>query len=292
MTTGIKTVGIAGSGTMGAGIAIVAARAGFKTIIYDTHQDALDRARKQTAGFFAKSVERKKLTPAQVDKIMGDLTGTTRINDMAGCDIVIEAVFENLKVKHELLGELNKICPPHALFASNTSTLSITEIAAGSGRDDRVLGMHFCLPAQLMKLVEMSPGIRTADESFQQAWDFCKAMGQTPVRTKDNPGFILNYFLVPFNNDAIRLVETGVAEPADIDRAIKVGLGYPMGPLELLDLVGLDTQLLLCDALYGVTHDPRAACPPLVKRMIAAGHLGRKTGRGFFNYSGNAMFGG
>lgn len=292
MTTGIKTVGIAGSGTMGAGIAIVAARAGFKTIIYDTHQDALDRARKQTAGFFAKSVERKKLTPAQVDKIMGDLTGTTRINDMAGCDIVIEAVFENLKVKHELLGELNKICPPHALFASNTSTLSITEIAAGSGRDDRVIGMHFCLPAQLMKLVEMSPGIRTADESFQQAWDFCKAMGQTPVRTKDNPGFILNYFLVPFNNDAIRLVETGVAEPADIDRAIKVGLGYPMGPLELLDLVGLDTQLLLCDALYGVTHDPRAACPPLVKRMIAAGHLGRKTGRGFFNYSGNAMFGG
>jgi 3-hydroxybutyryl-CoA dehydrogenase len=292
MTTGIKTVGIAGSGTMGAGIAIVAARAGFKTIIYDTHQDALDRARKQTAGFFAKSVERKKLTPAQVDKIMGDLTGTTRINDLAGCDIVIEAVFENLKVKHELLGELNKICPPHTLFASNTSTLSITEIAAGSGRDDRVIGMHFCLPAQLMKLVEMSPGIRTADESFQQTWDFCKAMGQTPVRTKDNPGFILNYFLVPFNNDAIRLVETGVAEPADIDRAMKAGLGYPMGPLELLDLVGLDTQLLLCDALYGVTHDPRAACPPLVKRMIAAGHLGRKTGRGFFNYSGNAMFGG
>jgi 3-hydroxybutyryl-CoA dehydrogenase len=288
----IKTVGIAGSGTMGAGIAIVAARAGFKTILYDTRPEALDRARKQTAGFFAKSVERKKLTPAQVDKIMGDLTGTTRINDMAGCDIVIEAVFENLKVKHELLGELNKICPPHTLFASNTSTLSITEIAAGSGRDDRVIGMHFCLPAQMMKLVEMSPGIRTADESFQQAWDFCKAMGQTPVRTKDNPGFILNYFLVPFNNDAIRLVETGVAEPADIDRAIKVGLGYPMGPLELLDLVGLDTQLLLCDALYGVTHDPRAACPPLVKRMIAAGHLGRKTSRGFFNYSGNAMFGG
>lgn len=292
MTTGIKTVGIAGSGTMGAGIAIVAARAGFKTIVYDTHQDALDRARKQTAGFFAKSVERKKLTPAQVDKIMGDLTGTTRINDMAGCDIVIEAVFENLKVKHELLGELNKICPPRTLFASNTSTLSITEIAAGSGRDDRVVGMHFCLPAQLMKLVEMSPGIRTADVSFQNAWDLCNAMGQTPVRTKDNPGFILNYFLVPFNNDAIRLVETGVAEPADIDRAVKAGLGYPMGPLELLDLVGLDTHLLVAEALYASTHDPRAAVPPLVKRMIAAGHLGRKTGRGFFSYSGNAMFGG
>jgi 3-hydroxybutyryl-CoA dehydrogenase len=277
---------------MGAGIAIVAARAGFKTVVYDTRQEALDRARQQTAGFFAKSVERKKLTREQVDKIMGDLTGTTRVDDLAGCDIVIEAVFENLKVKHDLLGELNKVCPPHTLFASNTSTLSITEIAAGSGRDERVVGMHFCLPAQLMKLVEMSPGIRTSDVSFQRAWDFCKAAGQTPVKTKDNPGFILNYFLVPFNNDAIRLVEAGVAEPADIDRAIKAGLGYPLGPLELLDMVGLDTQLLVAEALYAATRDPRAACPPLVKRMIAAGHLGRKTGQGFFTYSGSAMFGG
>jgi len=291
VASAISTVGIAGSGTMGAGIAIVAARAGFKTIVYDTHQDALDRARKQTEGFLAKSVARKKLSRQQADRILGDLCGTTRIGDLAGCDIVIEAVFESLKVKHELLGGLNQVCPPHTLFASNTSTLSITEIAAGSGRDDRCVGMHFCLPAQLMKLVEMSPGIRTSDESFQKAWDFCKALGQTPVRTKDNPGFILNYFLVPFNNDAIRLVESGVAAPADIDRAVKAGLGYPMGPLELLDLIGLDTQLLLCNALYGVTHDPRAACPPLVKRMIAAGHLGRKSGRGFFDYSGNAMFG-
>ena len=288
----IKTVGVAGSGTMGAGIAIVAARAGYKTIVFDTRQAALDSARKQTAGFFAKSVERKKLTQDQVDKIMGDLSGTTSLADMAACDIVIEAVFESLKVKHELFSELNKVCPQTTLFASNTSTLSITEIAGGSGRDDRFVGKHFCLPAQLMKLVEMSPGIRTTDATFQRAWAFSKAMGQTPVKTKDNPGFILNYFLVPFNNDAIRLVESGVAAPADVDRAIKTGLGYPLGPLELLDMVGLDTQLLLCEALYGITHDPRAACPPLVKRMIAAGHLGRKSGQGFFNYSGNAMFGG
>ncbi len=290
--TDIKTVGVAGSGTMGAGIAIVAARAGFKTIVYDTRQDALERARKQTAGFFAKSVERKKLTQAQVDKIMGDLSGTTNIADMAACDIVIEAVFENLKVKHDLLAQLHKVCPAHTLFASNTSTLSITEIAAGSGRDERFVGMHFCLPAQLMKLVEMSPGIRTSEESFDAAWKFCKAMGQIPVKTKDNPGFILNYFLVPFNNDAIRLVEAGVATPADIDRAIKVGLGYPLGPLELLDLVGLDTHLLVAEALYSSTHEPRAAVPALVKRMIAAGHLGRKTGQGFFKYADNAMFGG
>ena len=287
----IKTVGVAGSGTMGAGIAIVAARAGYKTIVYDTRADALERARKQTAGFFAKSVERKKLTQDEVDKIMGGLSATTKIADMSACDIVIEAVFENLKVKHDLLAQLNKVCPPHTLFASNTSTLSITEIAAGSGRDERFVGMHFCLPAQLMKLVEMSPGIRTSDESFAAAWAFCEAMGQTPVRTKDNPGFILNYFLVPFNNDAIRLVEAGVAAPADIDRAIKAGLGYPLGPLELLDLVGLDTHLLVAEALYASTHDPRAAPPALVKRMIAAGHLGRKTGQGFFKYAGNAMFG-
>ncbi len=288
----IKTVGVAGSGTMGAGIAIVAARAGFKTIVFDTQQAALDRARKQTEGFFAKSVERKKLTRPDVDKIMSGLSGTTRIEDLADCDIVIEAVFENLKVKHDVLAQLNKACKPETIFASNTSTLSITEIAAGSGRDENVVGMHFCLPAQLMKLIEMSPSLRTSDATFQAAWDFAKAMGQIPVKTRDNPGFILNYFLVPFNNDAIRLVESGVAAPADIDRAIKAGLGYPMGPLELLDLVGLDTHLLVAEALYSSTHEPRAAVPALVKRMIAAGQLGRKTGQGFYTYKNNAMFGG
>jgi 3-hydroxybutyryl-CoA dehydrogenase len=288
----IRTVGVAGSGTMGAGIAIVAARAGFRTIVYDTKPEALFRARKQTEGFFAKSVERGKLTQEEVDRIMVGLTGTTDIAGLAACDIVIEAVFEDLKVKHEILVQLNRVCPIHTIFASNTSTLSITEIAAGSGRDERFVGMHFCLPAQLMKLVEMSPGLRTSEETFKTAWAFCTAMGQVPVKTKDHPGFILNYFLVPFNNDAIRLVEAGVAGPADIDRAIKTALGYPMGPLELLDLVGLDTHLLVAEALYAATHEPRAAVPPLVKRMIAAGRLGRKTGAGFYTYAGNAMFGG
>jgi 3-hydroxybutyryl-CoA dehydrogenase len=277
---------------MGAGIAIVAARAGFRTIVYDTRADPLERGRRQTLGFFAKSVERKKLTQEQVDTILSRLSATTDIAALGDCDIVIEAVFEDLKVKHAVCAELNKVCPPHTIFASNTSTLSITEIAAGSGRDERVVGMHFCLPAQLMKLVEMSPGLRTSEESFVTAWDFCKAMGQIPVKTKDSPGFILNYFLVPFNNDAIRLVEAGVAAPADIDRAIKTGLGYPMGPLELLDLVGLDTHLLVAEALYASTHEPRAAVPALVKRMIAAGQLGRKTGQGFYSYGGKAMFGG
>ncbi len=290
--TNIKTVGVAGGGTMGAGIAIVAARAGFRTIVFDTQADALERARRQTEGFFAKSVERKKLSSGDVEKILASLSGTTDIGTLAQCDIVIEAVFENLAVKHALLGELDQVCPAHTIFASNTSTLSISEIAAGSQRADRFVGMHFCLPAQLMKLVEMSPGLKTSGESFGKAWDFCKALGQIPVKTQDNPGFILNYFLVPFNNDAIRLVEAGVAAPADIDRAIKTALGYPMGPLELLDLVGLDTHLLVAEALYGSTHEPRAAAPALVKRMIAAGQLGRKTRQGFYSYRGNAMFGG
>jgi 3-hydroxybutyryl-CoA dehydrogenase len=287
----IKTIGVAGCGTMGAGIAIVAARAGFRTVVYDTRQDALDRSHKQTRDFFAKSVKRGKLTEEQATASTNNLVTTTNLADMGQCDLVIDAVFEDLRVKHELFGKLNAVCPQDTLFASNTSTLSITEIAAGSGRDDRFVGMHFCLPAQLMKLVEMSPGLNTSEASFAKAWAACEAMGQRPVKTKDNPGFILNYFLIPYNNDAIRLVEAGVAEPADIDRAIKEGLGYPMGPLELLDMIGLDTQLLLCEALYGITHEPRAACPPLVKRMIAAGHLGRKSGRGFFTYEGNAMYG-
>jgi 3-hydroxybutyryl-CoA dehydrogenase len=291
MTT-IKTVGVCGAGTMGAGIAIVAARAGHSVVLYDTKAETLERASKQTAGFFGKSVERGKLTQEQVDGFLEAYTRTTDINDLAACDLVIEAVFENLAVKRELFGKLNAICPKHTIFASNTSTLSITEIAGGCGREDRVVGMHFCLPAQLMKLVEMSPGLNTSDEIFQTAWAFCEALGQRPVKTKDSPGFVLNYFLVPFNNDVIRMVEAGVAEPADIDRAIKAGLGYKMGPCELLDLIGLDTQVLLCEAFYDVTHDARCAAPPLLKRMVAAGHLGRKSGRGFFQYDKDAMFGG
>ncbi len=289
--TSIKTVAVAGAGTMGAGIAIVAARAGFKTWVYDTREDALDRARAQTQAFLEKSAQRGKISADAIPEIMGRWQGTTRLEDLEDCDLVIEAVFEDLQVKHDLFSKLDKICAPCTLFASNTSTISITEIAGGSGRPDRFVGMHFCLPAQLMKLIEMSAGLATSDETFEEAWRFAQALGQTPVRTQDTPGFILNYFLIPFNNDAIRLVEQGVAEPADIDLAIKTALGYPMGPLELLDLIGLDTQRLLCAAMYGLTNEPRASCPPLVRRMIAAGRLGKKTGTGFHSYGDTKMFG-
>jgi 3-hydroxybutyryl-CoA dehydrogenase len=292
MTKSIRTVGVCGAaGTMGAGIALVAARAGFRTISYDVKGVPLERAAKQSAAFLDKSVERGKLEAARRDAIVGAMSQTTDISDLSGCDLVIEAVFEDLVTKRELLKRLDKVCTQDTIFASNTSTLSITEIASGSKLPARVVGMHFCLPAQLMKLIEMSPGILTSDETFDTAWQWTKACGQIPVKTQDKPGFILNALLVPFNNDAIRMVEAGVASAADIDKAIKIGLGYKMGPLELIDLIGLDTQVRLCEAFYPVTLDPRAATPPLLKRMVAADLLGRKSGRGFFDYEGNAMFG-
>jgi len=292
MTRAIKTVGVCGAGgTMGAGIALVAARAGFKTISFDMSEGALDKAAKQSVDFLDKSVTRGKLNADKRDAIVAAMSRTTSIDGLRDCDLVIEAVFEDLSIKRDLLGRLDSACAADAIFASNTSTLSITEIASGSKHPERVVGMHFCLPAQLMKLIEMSPGILTSEETFRSAWQWTEACGQMPVKTQDKPGFILNALLVPFNNDAIRAVEAGVAAPADIDRAIKVGLGYKMGPLELLDLIGLDTQIRLCEAFYPITLDPRAATPPLLRRMVAAGLLGRKSGRGFFDYQGNAMFG-
>ncbi len=287
----IRTVGVAGCGTMGAGIAIVAARAGFRTRVFDSRQPALDAARAQTQAFLTKSVDRGKLAPERLDEIMDCLVGTTDIGDLADCDIVIEAIYEDLAAKHALFARLDAVCPSPTLFASNTSTISITEIAGGSGRDDRFVGMHFCLPAQLMKLVEMSPGLNTSEATWEVAWSFCEALGQLPVQTQDTPGFILNYFLIPYHNDAIRLVEKGIAQPADIDLAMKTAMGYPMGPFELLDLVGLDTQKLLCEAMHGLTHEPRAATPSLVRRIIAAGRLGKKSGRGFHSYGDRKMFG-
>lgn len=289
--TEIKTIGVVGCGTMGTGIAIVAARAGFKTRIYDTRAQALEDAKQQAAGFLGKSVARGKLPAGKDQEILARMLTTTQLSDLSDCDLIIEAVFEDLKVKHEIFAQLNDVCPQHTIFASNTSTIAITEIAGGSGRDDRFVGMHFCLPAQLMKLVEMSAGMRTSEQTFARAWDACVAMGQKPVRTKDTPGFILNYFLIPWHNDVINMVDQGVATPSDIDLAVKTALGYPLGPLELLDMVGMDTQHLLCEAMHGLTHEPRAACPALVKRMIGAGLLGRKSGQGFYEYGDNKIFG-
>ena len=278
----MKKVGVCGAGgTMGAGIALVAARAGFETVCFDLSADALARQRKAAGKFFGKSVEKGKMSQADCDAALGRMIDATDLTALADCDLVIEAIFESLPVKKDLYGKLNAICKPETIFASNTSTLSITQIAGGCGREDRVVGMHFCLPAQVMKLIEMARGINTSDATFDAAWAWTEAAGQIPVETQDKPGFILNALLVPFNNDVIRAIEAGLATPEDIDTAIKVGLGYRMGPCTLLDLIGLDTQVLLGEAFFPITLDARAAVPPLCRRMVAAGKLGNKSGQGF-----------
>ena len=290
--TAIRKIGVCGAaGTMGAGIAIVAARAGYDTVCHDVDGDGLERALSQTGSFFARSVERGRMTEEERLAALRRLTPAAELDGLGDCDLVIEAVFEDLATKRALFRALDPVCKDGTIFASNTSTLSITEIASGCGREDRVVGMHFCLPAQLMKLIEMSPGLNTSDDAFRTAWAWTEAAGQTPVRTQDRPGFILNALLVPFNNDAIRAIEAGIASAADIDKALKAALGYRMGPLELIDLIGLDTQILLSEAFYPITLDPRAAAPPLLRRMVAAGWLGRKSGRGFHDYDSTRMFG-
>jgi 3-hydroxybutyryl-CoA dehydrogenase len=266
---------------MGAGIALVAARAGYETLCYDTSAEGLTRAHQVAAQFFDKSVERGRMSAAQRGLALGRMRTTTELEHLRDSDLVIEAVFENLGVKQALFSRLNEVCKPGTIFASNTSTLSITEIGGGCGREDRFVGMHFCLPAQLMKLIEMSRGINTSDEAFQAAWAWTLAAGQLPVETQDKPGFILNAILVPFNNDVIRAIEAGVASPEDIDTAIRAALGYKMGPCTLLDLIGLDTQIRLGEAFYPITLDRRASVPPLLRRMVAAGKLGNKSGQGF-----------
>ena len=287
-----KSVGVLGCGTMGSGIAIVTARAGFKTIVVESNQEALERGLALIERFFAGSVKRGKITAAQKDEIMKErLIGALNYKDLVNCEFVIEAVFEDLGLKQQVFHQVHEICPSETILASNTSTLSITSIAAGSGRPDRVIGMHFCLPAQVMRLVEVTQGLQTSDETYQRTMEFGKALGQVFVTTKDTPGFILNHFIVAFNNACIRAYENGLASLEDIDKAVKLGLGYPMGPFELLDYIGLDTQLSVSLALFNQVQDHRFWPPPLVKRMVDAGFLGRKTGRGFYHYKEAGMFG-
>lgn len=279
--TNLKKIAVCGAGgTMGSGIAIVAARAGFETLCFDTSSDALARARGQTETFFNRAVERNRMSGDERASALARMTDTTRLADLADVDLVIEAIFEDLTAKQDLFKQLNDICKPETILASNTSTLSITQIAGGCGREDKVVGMHFCLPAQVMKLIEMSRGLNTSRETFETAWAWTEAAEQIPVLTQDKPGFILNALLVPFNNDVIRAIEAELATPEDIDIAIKSGLGYKMGPCTLLDLIGLDTQALLGEAFYPITLDSRASVPPLLRRMVAAGQLGNKSGTG------------
>ncbi|MEW5911840.1 MAG: 3-hydroxyacyl-CoA dehydrogenase family protein [Thermodesulfobacteriota bacterium] len=283
---------VLGAGTMGSGIAIVCARAGFKTFLVDNQAACLEKGADLIGRFFDKSVQKGKLSAEERNQIMHQrLVPTQNLADLAECGLVIEAVFEDLEIKKKLLAQVNQICPPETILASNTSTLSITSLAAGSGRPDRVIGMHFCLPAQVMKLVEVTRGLQTSEETYARAMELGKALGQKLVTTKDTPGFILNYFVVAFNNACIRAYEQGLASVEDIDKAVKLGLGYPMGPFELLDYIGMDTHLRVSLALYNQVQDERFWPPALVQRMVDAGYLGRKTGRGFHQYKEAGMFG-
>jgi 3-hydroxybutyryl-CoA dehydrogenase len=282
---------VAGAGTMGTGIAITIARAGISTTLFDLDEKALERARGQVADFIGGSVKKGRLSEEAGARAIDAMRYTTSLADLAEAEVVVEAVFEDLAVKHSLWQQLDAICDPATIFLSNTSTLSIAELAAGSGRSDRVAGAHYCLPAQVMKLVECSRAIQTSDETWARTLAFVAATGQRGVETQDRPGFILNYFCIPYHNDVIRLIEEGVAEPADIDRAMKTAMGFAMGPCELLDMIGLDTQVRLSEAMHKVTNDPRAAAPPLLRRMVAAGQLGKKSGRGFYTYDDSSLYG-
>jgi 3-hydroxybutyryl-CoA dehydrogenase len=294
MTDAARTpqrVAVIGCGTMGVGIAIAAARGGYETILHDSDEVRIGKARNDAASFLQRSVKLQKLTADEAVAVLDRLIAGPTIDVVADCDLVIEAIFEDEAIKGALLTRLDEICDADSVLATNTSTLSVTRLGAFCRRPERFVGLHFCLPAQVMKLVEVTRGLRTEKEIFERAWKFCEKIGQIPVETKDTPGFILNHFVIPLNNRAIRMVESNVASAAEIDRAVKSAYGHALGPLELIDLVGLDTQERLCDAFYGITHDPQLACPNLVRQMVSAGWLGKKAGRGFYTYDNSRAFG-
>jgi 3-hydroxybutyryl-CoA dehydrogenase len=283
----IQTVGVVGCGLMGSGIAQVSAQAGFPTVVREISPELLEKGMGSIRKFLEGGVEKGKVTQADMDKTLAHLRGTAALEDLRECDLVVEAATENVELKRELFTSLDKICKSDAILASNTSSLSITELAAFTRRPDRFLGLHFFNPVPLMKLVEVVRTLATSDAAYQAAADWCRAIGKTVVTTRDTPGFVVNRLLVPYMLDAIRVFEQGLASRDDIDNAMKLGCGYPMGPLFLTDYVGLDTTYSIAEIMFGEFKEPRFAPPPLLKRMVLAGRHGRKTGRGFYDWSTN-----
>lgn len=292
-TKGVRRqkVGVLGAGTMGTGIAITVARAGHPVVVRDISQERVEGGLGSIRKFLDRGVERGKLSAKKRDTAVSGLSGTTELEALADCDVVIEAIFEDESLKAETFGLLDEICGPDALFHTNTSTLSVTGIAAVSKHPERVVGTHYANPAPLVDLVEVARGRLTGEEEHRRTIEFVESLGKKVVLTKDTPGFLLNYFLVPFENDCIRALEAGMGTVESIDKAITLGLGYRMGTFTLLDIVGLDIHKVVSLALYERLRDPRFAPPPLVDRMIAAGHLGRKTGKGFYEYERAGLMG-
>ncbi|HEY3065828.1 MAG TPA: 3-hydroxybutyryl-CoA dehydrogenase [Methylomirabilota bacterium] len=280
----IKTVGVIGCGLMGGGITQVSAQAGFPTLVVEANDQllaaGLGRLRQTLEGL----VEKGKLDAKAKDAILARITGTTRLEELKSCDVVVEAITENQALKNETFAKLDGICPPQTLLVSNTSSCNVTAMAAATRRPGQVLGLHFFNPVPLMKLVEVVRTILTDDGALTQATEWVRALGKVPVQTKDATAFIVNRLLVPYLLDAIRVYESGLASLEDIDQAMKLGCGYPMGPFTLLDLVGLDTTMYVAEVMFEEFREPRYAPPPLLKRMVMAGWLGRKTGRGFYTY--------
>ncbi len=280
----IRSVGVVGCGLMGSGIAEVAARSGYEVVVREVTEELLAGGLARLRGSLRRAVERGKLDQAACESALGRIRGTTALADLAGVDLVVEAILERMDEKKALLAELDRLVAPGVVLASNTSSLSITEMASSTGRPEQVVGLHFFNPVPVMPLVEIVRGLRTSDEVVAAMRDFAGSLGKTVVVARDTPGFIVNRLLVPYLLDAIRALELGVASKEDIDSAITLGLGHPMGPLALLDFVGLDTAYYIAEAMFAEFKDARYAAPPLLRQMVLAGWLGRKSRRGFYEY--------
>ena len=280
----IKRVGVVGCGIMGSGICQICAQSGYTVMVTEIDEELLKKGLTGIGKALQRSVEKGKITQDESDSGLDRIKGANRIDDLSGCDLVIEAIAENLELKQRVFGELDKICPEHTILATNTSSMCVIEIASATKRLDKVLGLHFFNPAPVMKLLEVVATIATSDETLRIGKGFGESLGKTAVITKDTPGFIVNRLLTPFTLNAIRMLEAGIATRDDIDNAVRLGLGHPMGPLQLADLVGLDTIYHSANMRYEELKDPQYAPSPLLKRMVMANWLGRKTGKGFYEY--------
>jgi 3-hydroxybutyryl-CoA dehydrogenase len=280
----IKSVGVLGCGLMGSGIAQVCASAGYKTIVREVEQGFLDKGMGRINKFHNDGVEKGKVTAEAREKTLGNLSGTTTFEDLKDCDLVIEAIIENVEEKARTFAALDAIVKDATIFCSNTSSLCITELAAKTKRPDKFAGLHFFNPVPLMKLVEVIRALTTSDETYQAVFAFAQSLGKDPITAPDKPGFIVNRLLVPYLLDAIRSYEHGLGTVEDIDKGMKLGTGYPMGPFTLLDFVGLDTTYYIANIMFEEYREPTYAPPPLLKRMVLAGRLGRKSGHGFYKY--------
>lgn len=281
----IKKVGVVGCGQMGGGIAQVTAQAGYNVVVTEVNEALLNKGLAAINGQLARSVEKQRITQQEKDAIMGRIKGTTTVNDFADCDLAIEAIIENLDLKKKVFAEMDKVCPKHAILASNTSSLSIMDMAVATKRPEKVMGLHFFNPVPVMKLIEVVRTIATSDETLETGKNFGKSVGKTIVVAKDAPGFIVNRLMVPQLLNAIRMYESGVATREDIDTGMNLGLNHPMGPLTLADLVGLDTLHFIAQGIYEEFKDPQYISPILLVKMVKAGWLGRKTGKGFYDYN-------